>query len=155
MTTHAFDDRRHVPSSAPGLAGVRELDRFLVPLGRALFALLFIMSAPGHFSAKEIAAATQHGLPFASLLVPLSGVVALAGGLSILLGYKAKAGAALLVLFLLPVTLVMHAYWKVGDPGMAQMQEIQFMKNQALIGAALLIAYFGAGPVSLDARARG
>jgi putative oxidoreductase len=151
MSAHVFD--RHPASNAhPSDSGLRELDRYLVPLGRALFSILFIMSVPGHFSAKAIAAAGQHGLPFASVLVPLSGVVALLGGLSILLGYKARAGAFLLVLFLVPVTWVMHAYWNVSDPGMAQMQEVQFLKNHALIGAALLIAYFGAGPVSLDAR---
>ena len=150
MTAHAFDPR--VASSARRRdVGLRELDRYLALLGRALFSILFLMSVPGHFSAREIALASQHGIPLARVLMPLAGVVVLAGGLSILFGYKAKVGGFLLVLFLMPVTWVMHAYWNVTDPAVAQMQEVEFLKNQALIGAALLITYFGAGPMSLDA----
>jgi putative oxidoreductase len=37
---------------------------------------------------------------------------------------------------------------------MRMMQQAMFMKNLGLLGGALLIAYFGAGPVSLDERAR-
>jgi putative oxidoreductase len=88
----------------------------------------------------------------AKLLVPASGILALAGGLSILLGYKAKIGAWLLVLFLIPVTLMMHNFWAVKDPMMAQMQMAMFLKNVTMIGGALLISRFGAGPLSLDAR---
>jgi len=73
----------------------------------------------------------------ASIAVPLSGVVAIAGGLSILLGYRAKLGAWLLVLFLVPVTLMLHKFWTVQDPMMAQIQMILFMKNVAMLGAAL------------------
>jgi putative oxidoreductase len=80
--------------------------------------------------------------------------MALAGGLSILVGWHARAGAWLLVLFLVPVTLAMHAFWAVPDPMMRMMQQGMFMKNLGLLGGALLIAYFGAGPVSLDERAR-
>ena len=69
-----------------------------------------------------------------------------------MLGYRAKTGAWLIVLFLVPVTLMMHKFWTVHDPVMAQTQMAMFMKNVALLGAALLITQFGAGPLSLDAR---
>jgi putative oxidoreductase len=88
----------------------------------------------------------------ASILVPLSGVLALAGGLSILLGYRAKIGAWVIALFLVPVTLMMHKFWGISDPMMAQMQMAMFMKNVSMLGAALLISQLGAGPFSLDAR---
>jgi putative oxidoreductase len=91
------------------------------------------------------------GVPFASLAVPLSGLLAFAGGLSILLGFKARVGAWLIVLFLVPVTVMMHNFWAIGDPGAAQMQMVMFMKNVAILGGALMITYFGAGPVSVDA----
>ena len=128
--------------------------RSLVPVARLLFVALFLMSAPGHFKAQTIAYAAQQGVPFASILVPLSGLMALAGGLSVLLGWHARAGAWLLVAFLVPVTLAMHAFWAVPDPMMRQIQMALFMKNLAMLGGALLIAYFGAGPVSLDDRAK-
>ena len=124
----------------------------IVLAGRILFSLLFVMSAFGHFSKQTIAFAGSQGVPFASLAVPLSGLLALAGGLSILLGYRARLGAWLIVLFLLPVTLLMHKFWTISDPMMAQMQQIMFLKNVTMMGGALLISQFGAGPVSLDNR---
>jgi len=124
----------------------------VVVLGRFFYVLLFLMAGPLHFSKQEIGYAVSAGVPLASILVPLSGVLAIAGGLSILLGYRAKIGAWLLVIFLIPVTLMMHKFWGVHDPMMAQIQMAMFLKNVAMLGAALLITQFGAGPFSLDAR---
>jgi putative oxidoreductase len=124
----------------------------VVVLGRFLFALIFLMSGPFHFSKQEVAYAVAQGVPLASILVPFSGVLAFAGGLSILLGYRARLGAWLLVVFLIPVTLMMHNFWAVHDPMMAQFQMAMFMKNLGLLGGALLISQFGAGPFSVDAR---
>jgi putative oxidoreductase len=124
----------------------------VVLAGRVLFSLIFLLAAIGHFSHPEIAYAAQQGVPLASLAVPLSGVVALVGGLSVLVGYQAKWGAGLLIVFLVPVTLMMHNFWAVKDPMMAQMQMAMFLKNVSMIGGALLITQFGAGPLSLDAR---
>jgi putative oxidoreductase len=125
---------------------------YLVPLGRFLYSAIFLMTAFGHFSAGYSAYAAQAGVPAPGLLVPLSGVIAILGGLSITLGYKAKIGGWLIVLFLVPVSLKMHAYWAVTDPMMRGMQLAMFWKNVSMLGAALLITHFGAGPVSLDAR---
>ena len=126
--------------------------RYAALLGRILFAAIFIMAAVGHFSQAEIDMAAGQGLPFANFLVPASGLLALAGGLSILLGYRARAGAWLLVVFLVPVTLVMHRFWGLSDPAAGQMQQAHFMKNLSLIGGALIVSFFGAGPLSIDAR---
>jgi len=82
--------------------------------------------------------------------VPLSGVIALLGGLGILLGFKARYGAWLIVIFLVPVTFMIHDFWTVADPMMRQMQQINFMKNLAMLGAALMITHFGSGPLSVD-----
>ena len=128
---------------------------YLVPLGRFLYSLIFLMAVMGHFSAGYIGYAAQAGVPAPGLLVPLSGVIATLGGLSITLGYKARIGAWLIVLFLVPVSLKMHNFWAVTDPMMRGMQIAMFMKNVSMLGAALLIAYFGSGPLSLDARRGG
>jgi len=124
--------------------------RALVPVGRALFSLIFITSVFGHFSRAGIAGAAAHGVPFATVLVPLSGILALAGGLSVLLGYHARFGAFLLLVFLVPVTLIMHRFWGVPDPQMRALQQVMFLKNLSMIGGALVLMYYGAGPVSLD-----
>lgn len=119
-------------------------------LGRLFFVLIFLMSGPRHFMSQTIAFAASQGVPLASIAVPLSGILALAGGLSILLGYRARIGAWLIALFLVAVTPMMHKFWVVTDPMMYQMQFIMFMKNVSMIGAALLITQVGSGPWSLD-----
>lgn len=129
--------------------------KILVPVGRVLFALNFILAFPWHFTHEAIQDAAQQGVPFPGVLVPLSGVLALAGGLSIVLGYKARWGAWALVLFLVPVTVWMHAFWRVSDPHTAFVEQVMFLKNVSTTGGALLIAWFGAGPVSVDERRKG
>lgn len=124
---------------------------YLAPVGRALFAAIFLTSSIGHFSQGMIQHAASQGVPFAHIAVPLSGVVALLGGLSVLLGFRTRYGAALIALFLVPVTLTMHAFWNVSDPAMHQMQQISFMKNLSILGGALTLLYAGGGPFSLDA----
>ena len=124
--------------------------KIVVLLGRILFSLIFLFTITGHFSSPAIGYAASQGVPAASFLVPLSGVIAFAGGLSIVFGYKARLGALLIIIFLVPVTLLMHAFWKVTDPMAQQMQMAMFMKNVSMTGAAMLITYFGAGPLSID-----
>ena len=147
-------DQHHAPGTVvPSAARAAATSRGLLALaGRALFAAIFLLTPLTHFAPQTIAYATQAGVPLASLLVPLSGVLAFLGGLSVLLGYHAKIGAWLLVVFLVPVTLAMHNFWTVRDPMLAQLQMAMFFKNVALLGGALLIAYHGAGALSLDAR---
>jgi putative oxidoreductase len=124
----------------------------VVLLGRFLFVLLFVMAGPRHFLSATIAFAASQGVPMASIAVPFSGALALFGGLSILLGYHAKIGAWFIVLFLVCVTPMLHKFWSVTDPMMHQIQMIMFFKNLSMLGGALLISQFGAGPWSLDAR---
>jgi putative oxidoreductase len=151
MTTQAV-----LPGTAPrstdASSRASDAQRYLVPLGRAFFSLIFLMGSLGHFSPQTIAYAASAGVPLANIAVPISGILSLLGGLSVLLGYRAKIGAWLLVLFLVPVTVMMHNFWVVQDPQMHMMQQVSFFKNVGLLGGALLIAYFGAGPLSLDAR---
>jgi putative oxidoreductase len=123
----------------------------VVFLGRLFFVLIFLTAGFTHFAKQTIAFAASQGVPLASVLVPLSGTIALLGALSILLGYRAKLGAWLIVLFLLGVT-PLHKFWGIGDPMMQQMQMVLFMKNISMLGGALLISQFGSGPWSLDSR---
>src|SRR6266516_4161945 len=100
--------------------------RYIALAGRVLYSAIFLTTFT-HFSPQAIGFAAQQGVPAAGLLVPLSGVIALAGALSVLLGYRARVGAWLIAMFL---------------------------KNLSMLGAALLISQLGAGPLSLDARRR-
>lgn len=122
----------------------------LVLVGRFFFSLIFIISSFGHFSSATIQYAANQGVALPHILVPISGLIALLGGLSILFGYHARLGAFLIIVFLVPVTLTMHNFWSFTDPGQAQLQQIMFLKNLSMLGGALLIYHFGAGPMSLD-----
>lgn len=126
----------------------------LALIGRILFSLIFITAAFGHFKPETIGWAAASGVPLANLLVPASGILAIVSALSIATGYRARLGAAGIVAFLVPVTLAMHKFWTIADPMMAQMQQVMFMKNVSLIGAALYFVYAGAGALSLDALRR-
>jgi putative oxidoreductase len=126
--------------------------KFLVLLGRILFSLIFLNTLIGHFSSSTVEYAAGAGVPLPSVLVPLSGIIAFLGGVSILLGYKAKIGAWLIVIFLIPVSVMMHNFWAIQDAAAAQTEMTNFMKNLSMLGGALFIAYFGSGPLSLDSR---
>lgn len=127
---------------------------YLVLLGRFLFSAMFIMSSFKHFDGSLVPYAAGAGVPAAPLLVPVSGALILAGGVGVLIGFRARLSAWLIVLFLAPVTLAMHRFWGLPDAQAAMQQQIHFMKNLSLLGGALLIAAFGAGPMSLDERSR-
>jgi putative oxidoreductase len=115
---------------------------FLV--GRIVFALIFIVSGlTAHLAqAREMTGyARAQGAPAPRLLVPLSGVVIIAGGLSVALGAYADVGALLLAAFTFSVAFFMHAFWREKDAQQRQNQMAHFMKNMALTGAALVIFY--------------
>lgn len=112
---------------------------FLV--GRLLLGGYFIFNGFNHFSNASMMTgyAQSKGVPAAKAAVLLSGLLLLVGGLSILLGIYPMIGTLAIALFLLPVTFMMHAFWKVQEP-MAKMGEtINFTKNLALLGATLML----------------
>jgi putative oxidoreductase len=114
-------------------------------IGRILFAFVFVASGfmahlgEGGRGGREYARSL--GAPNPDLLVPLSGIAIIVGGILIALGLWADLGALLVIGFLAGITPIMHAFWKVEDPQMQQIQSAMFFKNLALIGAALIIFY--------------
>jgi len=128
--------------------------KYIVLLGRILYSLMFLNSGLFLFSGMAAGYASSKGVPLASFIVPFSGVMAIVGGLLIVLGYKAKLGAWLIIAFLIPVTFIMHAFWKETDPNQMQIQISNFLKNISMLGGAFLITWFGAGPFSFDNRSK-
>jgi len=125
-----------------------------IVVARIFYSMIFLIAGLADFSANTVSYAASQGVPIASVLVPISGVMAIAGAVSIILGYKIKIGAILIVLFLLPVTFAMHPFWKVADTKAHQVAMTEFLKNISLLGGALYIFIAGAGDYSLDARNR-
>jgi uncharacterized membrane protein YphA (DoxX/SURF4 family) len=121
--------------------------KYIPLIGRAFLAAIFLKAAVANtlgFSGI-VGMMTQRGLPFPPLLLAGNIFCTLVGGLSILLGFKARIGAILLIIFLVPTTFVFHNAFTNPDELNA------FLKNFGLVGAMLLIYYYGTGPVSLDA----
>jgi len=108
-------------------------------IGRIFYAYLFLGSAVGHLTKADDMGgyAASKGIPAAKLMVRLSGVQILIGGLMVLLGIWGDLGSLLLVLFLVGTAFLMHPFWKETEPMGKQMEMVQFNKDVALAGAAL------------------
>jgi len=132
---------------------MRTLNRTIPLLARLLLALIFIASGfskiPGWHDTAALMA--SKGIPFVPLSLAAAIGVEIGGGVSVLLGFKTRVGAAALVVFLIPTTLIFHNFWALEGMD-RQINMIMFMKNLAIIGGLLLLAVFGAGPLSLDSR---
>ncbi len=109
-------------------------------IGRLIFGGYWLMAALNHFKNLNHMSdyAKAKGTPLPKLAVGGTGVLLLAGGLSMLLGVYAPVGIALLIVFLLGVSVQMHSFWKVDDAQLKQIDMINFTKNMALIGALLM-----------------
>ncbi|MCL2535705.1 MAG: DoxX family protein [Nocardiaceae bacterium] len=116
----------------------------VILIGRILFSALFLSSAVGHLTQSKPMAqyAGAKGVPLPQLSVLASGVVLVVGALSVLLGVWADLGSLLLVAFLVPTAALMHNFWAESDPQARQMEMIQFNKDIALAGAALMLFAF-------------
>lgn len=113
-------------------------------IGRIVFSFFFIYSGFNHLT--KLSSYSQYagasGVPAPTVLTAVSGVMLLAGGLSILLGVQPRWGALLIAAFLVPAALMVHKFWGIPDPMQAANQAAQFWKNIALTGACLMIFAF-------------
>lgn len=109
-------------------------------IGRILFAMIFIMSGLNHFT--QIDGMSQYagskGVPAPRFFTAFTGLMILAGGISILLWWLVPIGTWLLIIFLLPAAFFVHDFWALEDPRAKQTELAHFMKNLSLSGAALL-----------------
>jgi putative oxidoreductase len=117
-------------------------------VGRILMSLLFIIS--GTLKLTGFAGAAQYmankGLPFVQLLLVLTILIELGGGLMLALGWHARWAALAIFLFVIPVTIIFHPVW--ADPA----QKWLFWKNVFILGGMLYVMAHGSGPLSLDQR---
>src|SRR5262245_22288545 len=121
-------------------------------LGRVLLGTIFFMAAVGnkipHFS--QVAKVMDDvSIPAPQLMLVGAIVFLIAGSLSVILGYKARIGAVLLLTFLVLASYYFHAFWNLE--GQAQQEPmIHFMKNLSMMGAMLFIVANGSGLMRLD-----
>jgi putative oxidoreductase len=128
----------------------------LTVLARVLLCTIFFMAAVGnkipHFNdvAKVMASV---GIPAPELMLVGAIVFLIAGSISVIVGYRARFGAALLLTFLVLASYYFHPFWKLE--GQAQQEQmINFMKNLSMMGAMLFVMANGSGPMSVDSRSQ-
>ena len=113
----------------------------LFVLGRIVFGSFFLWHGIEHF--RQAHMMTQYtrmkGVPAPNAAVLLSGLMIIIGGLSIVLGWRPIVGVTLIVLFLVPVALLMHNFWTLTDPQARMADRVNFEKDLALAGAALML----------------
>ena len=139
------------------------LQSLVALVARVLLSQIFIISGINHLLkwGGTIQYMTDKGMAMDSILgrsgvvfvhIMLAGAVTflLVGGLSVLLGIRARGGALLLILFLIPVTLIFHDFWRCKTDADRMMQTINFMKNTGLGGGLMMVLAFGSGALSLN-----
>ena len=106
---------------------------------RLLFGGYFVVSGWSHLRHPDMLAgyAASKKVTSPKFMVVLSGLMVFLGGLGIIVGLEVGISVLLIVLFLIPVTFIMHNYWADTDPQAKMNNRVQFMKNMALIGGAL------------------
>jgi putative oxidoreductase len=123
----------------------------LVPLGRLLLALIFVLGGISKVGAIAATSANmaRHGIPYADDLV--WGVVALelGGGIMLIVGLLARLVAAAFFFYTLALALLFHPYWTAADEA-ARTQHAFFYGHLAIMGGMLFVVAFGAGPYSID-----
>ena len=128
---------------------------FFSVLGRLVLVAIFLGSAAHHIQdyQKTLEGMADAHVPYPPVLLPGALVFMIAGSLSVLVGYKARIGALLLLVFLVLAAVYFHNFW-VSPPDSKEFmgQQIQFMKNMSMAGAMLFLIGNGAVYWSLDGR---
>lgn len=124
-------------------------------IGRLLLAAIFLVSGIAKLTdtATTVSHMTAAGIPYADTLALVAGAAEVLGAIAIATGFLTRAAAVGLILFMIPTTLIFHAFWNVGgEQRLTQM--VNFMKNLAIIGGLFVLMAQGAGRLSLDHRMR-
>ena len=119
-------------------------------VGRILFVALFAFSARGHIVNHDRFVTTARGrIPLPYVAGWPVGVWLLLADLLMVLGIWAEVAALMMAAFLIPTTLLFHAFWTFSDPVQRRTQQGNFYRNVSLLGATLalfaLFSVVGAG----------
>jgi putative oxidoreductase len=127
----------------PAESGLEARVEYLFLLGRILYGGFFILGGINHFMNLGMMSGfvASKGLPAGKVAIIFSGLLIIIGGLCIVLGCRPEIGVLCIVVFLVPVTFMMHAYWQETDFMQGINQRVNFQKNIALLGAALLLLF--------------
>ncbi len=110
-------------------------------LGRIIFGAYFAYWGFNHFKDEKMLAgyAKSKGIPSPRLAVLVTGAMLIVGGIGFIFGEHLYEAAIILLIFMIPTTFAMHAFWKISDHTQRMNDMIAFSKNMAIIGALLMM----------------
>lgn len=124
-------------------------------IGRILIAAIFLLS--GFSKLTDLPGTVKHmaamGIPYPDTLALVAGSAEILGAIAIATGFLTRLASLGLILFMIPTTLIFHAFWNyTGEERLPQM--VNFMKNVAITGGLAVLMAQGAGRLSIDHRIR-
>lgn len=124
-------------------------------IGRIAISVIFFVS--GFAKLVDVSGTAGHmaatGIPQPETLAVIAGLAEIFGAAAIMFGLLTRVGALGLIVYMVPTTLIFHAFWNyTGDA--QRMQLVNFLKNVSIIGGLAMIFAYGPGRYSLDARVR-
>jgi putative oxidoreductase len=124
---------------------------FAALVGRVLLAVMFVWAGFGKITGYAGTAGfmASAGMPMVGLLLPMTILLELGGGIALILGWKARIVALALAAFTLVATLVFHRFWEM-QPDAVMANTLFFYKNVGVIGGMLMVFAFGPGKFSID-----
>ena len=123
----------------------------LALIGRLLLAYFFIPAGIGKIGgfAGTVGYIASKGLPLPEVGAVLAIIVEVGVGLMLLLGFKTRWAALILMVFTLAASVFFHNYWAL-PADKAFVNQLMFWKNIGIAGGLLAFAAFGAGRFSID-----
>jgi putative oxidoreductase len=124
----------------------------ILPLiARVLLAVVFLVFGVGKIFAFGFYTGyiASKGLPVPQVVLVLTIIVEIGGGVLLVIGFQTRWAAAALAIFTLLAAIIFHNYWA-APAAQVVAQKINFFKNLAIMGGMLMICFFGAGPLSVD-----
>lgn len=125
----------------------------LALVGRLLLAALFLPAGLSKISGFEgtVGYIASAGLPMPQWAAIVAIAVEVIAPIALILGWGTRWAALALALFTLVATLGFHNFWAMPAE-QVMMQQLMFFKNIGVVGGLLVLAAFGAGAFSVDAR---
>jgi putative oxidoreductase len=120
------------------------LENILALIGRWLISLIFVTSAISkvfgwNANVEYMASKHMHAIP---LLLGTALLIEALGPICLITGLAARAAAAVMFLYLVPVTFLLHEFMSTN-----------FQKNVGIMGGLLMIVALGPGKFALGSRA--
>lgn len=131
---------------------MKTCDRFMPLLGRILISVIFLLSGivkVMNFSGM-VAFMASKGMPIPNVMIAGALVVEILGALCLITGFQTRIASLIMFLYLIPTTLMFHNFWTMQG-AMRTDNQVNFLKNLAIMGGLLMVASYGPGRLSVDA----